>query len=272
VPSLAEYQQAMHAYLLAEQEAPQPVARWCEGATTITAVRLAVYRGTVHSTLLNALRLSYPAVRLVLGADCFDALAGDFIRRAPPVSAYLNDYGEKFGAFVAEVPTTATLSYLQDLARLEWAVNRALHAPEVATMDPARLLALEPDATAHLCFRGRPDISVLALRCPAERIWQAVLERDEIAMRSIDLSCAAVGWVMVERDAERALQIRRMSDAVGSMSERLFSGAPLHAALGVADERAQEPALLQAALADHLACGRLVDFFVNSPSEQDPGL
>ena len=271
MPSLAEYQQAMHAYLLAEQEAPQPVARWCEGEPTMATVRLAVYRGTVLSTLLNALRLSYPAVRLVLGADYFDAVAGDFIRSAPPRSAYLNDYGEKFAAFVAGLPTTATLSYLADLARLEWAVNRALHAPQVATMDPARLQALEPDAAASLCFRARPDITVLALCCPAERIWQAVLERDEIAMRSIQLS-SGVGWVMVERDAERALQIRRMSDAVGSMSGRLFAGVPLHAALNVTDESGQEPALLHAALADHFACGRLVDFSSDFPADQERAL
>jgi hypothetical protein len=271
MPSLAEYQQAMHAYLLAEQEAPQPMAEWCVGESTAATARLAVYRGTAHSTLLNALRLSYPAVRLVLGTDYFAAVAGDFIRGEPPTSAYLNDYGERFGAFVAELPTTATLSYLQDLARLEWAVNRALHAPEAAAIDPSRLQALEPDATARLCFRARPDISVLALRCPAERIWQAVLERDEASMRSVDLS-SGVGWVMIERDTARAVQIRRMSDAVGRMSERLFAGAPLHAALAAADEGVQEPELLQAALADHLACGRLVGFLLDSPLEQEPGL
>jgi hypothetical protein len=271
MPSLADYQQAMHAYLLADQEAPQPVAGWCVGEPTTATVRLAVYRGTVHSTLLNALRLSYPAVRLVVGAEFFDAVAAVFIRSEPPTSAYLNDYGERFGACVAELPTTATLSYLQDLARLEWAVNRALHAPEVAAMDPARLQALEPDATARLCFRARPDISVLALRCPAERIWQAVLERDEAVMRSIDLT-SGVGWVLIERDAARAVQIRRMSEPVGRMSERLFAGAPLHAALTAADEDTQEPELLQAALADHLACGRLVGFSLDFPLEQEPGL
>jgi len=271
MPSLAEYQQAMHAYMLAEQEALHPMAAWCVGESTAVTTRLAIYRGTAHSTLLNALRLSYPAVRFVLGTDYFDAVAADFIRSEPPTSAYLNDYGERFGAFVAELPATATLSYLQDLARLEWAVNRALHAPAVAAMDPARLQGLEPDATARLCFRARPDISVLALRCPAERIWQAVLERDEAAMRCIDLS-SGVGWVMIERDAARAVQIRRMSDAVGRMSERLFAGAPLQAALTVADESAQEPELLQAALADHLACGRLAGFSLDFPSEQEPGL
>jgi hypothetical protein len=271
MPSLAEYQQAMHAYLLAEEvQRPQQVAGWCIGGSTAMA-RLAVYRGTVHSTLRKALQLSYPAVHRVLGAEFFDAVADAFVRSEPPASAYLNDYGERFGAFVTELPSTATLSYLRDLARLEWAVTRALHAPEVAALEPARLEALEPNAIARLRFRARPDISVLKLRCPAERIWQAVLEQDEAAMRSIDLSCG-VGWIMIERDAARAVQIRRMSEAVGRMSERLFAGAPLQVALTVGDQGAQQPELLQAALADHLARGRLVDFSLDFLPEQEPGL
>jgi len=68
------------------------------------------------------------------------------------------------------------------------------------------------------------------------------------------------------------VQIRRMSEPVGRMSERLFAGAPLHAALTAADEDTQEPELLQAALADHLACGRLVGFSLDFPLEQEPGL
>jgi hypothetical protein len=130
---------------------------------------------------------------------------------------------------------------------------------------------LEPESTARLCFRARADVSVLALRYPAERIWQAVLERDESAMQRIDLS-SGVGWVLIERDAAHAVQIRRMSDAVGRVSERLFAGMPLHAALTVGDEGAQEPELLQAALADHLACGRLVGFSLDFPLEQEPAL
>jgi hypothetical protein len=271
MPSLADYQQAMHAYLLAAEEAPQSVAGWCIGESTTAMLRLAIYRGTVHSTLLNALRLSYPAVRLVLGAEFFDAVAGDFIRGEPPGSAYLNNYGAKFGAFAAKLPATAALAYLQDLARLEWAVTCALHAPDAATMDPSRLQALEPESTVRLCFRARADVSVLALHYPAERIWQAVLEQDEAAMRSIDLTSGA-GWVLIERDAAHAVQIRRMSDAVGRMSERLFAGAPLHAVLTVADEGSREPELMQAALADHLARGRLVGFSLDFPLEQEPGL
>lgn len=269
MPSLAEYQQAMHAYLLAADEAPEPLAAWCIGDSPSSAARLATYRSTCSGVLVNALRLTYPAVRHVLGAEYFDAQAAHFARQEPPERAYLNDYGERFALFVATLPATASLSYLADLARLEWAVSRALHAPDVPVLDVARLHALAPEELAHVRFRAHPAVSVLALHVPAERLWQAVLARDELAMRSIDLS-AGRGWVLIERDTSHAVQIARIPDAIGRLSERLFAGDALHAVLGAAGQGAAAPPAeeLQLALADHLARGRLVDFDLEtSPRE-----
>lgn len=267
MPSLAEYQRQMYAYLLAQEESAGELAAWCAGDVERSAARLATYRNTCSATLVNALRLSYPAVRQVLGAEFFDAHAAVFARLEPPVSAYLNDYGERFGTFIAELPATAPLTYLPDLARLEWAVNRALHAPDCAPLDPARLQGLEPGMLAQVCFRAHPSISVLPLHSPAEQLWQAVLARDDDAMRRIDLTAGA-GWVLVERDASHAVQIARVPEPIARVSAQLFAGVPLYAALDACgdaqqEQQEQQAEALQVALAQHLAAGRLVDFFLH---------
>lgn len=269
MPSLADYQQAMQAYLLAAQEAPQSLAAWCTGDAAACAARLATYRETCSGTLVNALRLTYPSLRRVLGAEFFDAQAAQFARREPPSSAYLNDYGEGFASFVAALPATAPLPYLADLARLEWAVSRALHAPDVPALDATRLQALAPQELAHVRFRPHPGVSALALRFPAERIWRAVLARDEAGMRAIDLS-AGRGWVLIERDPSHAVQISRVPDAVGRLTERLFAGAPLHAVLAARGQDMQDMQDMQMALAEHLACGRLVDFDLDPTLDTSP--
>ncbi|HWG78056.1 MAG TPA: DNA-binding domain-containing protein [Steroidobacteraceae bacterium] len=269
MPSLAEYQQAMHAYLLAAQEAPEPVAGWCAGDTPASAARLAIYRNTCSAVLVNALRLNYPAVRHVLGGEFFDAQAAHFARREPPASAYLNDYGERFAPFVAALPATASLSYLADLARLEWAVSRALHAPDLPALDIQRLQALDPEQLAQVSFRAHPAVHVLALQGPVERIWQAVLARDEAAMRCIDLS-AGSGWVLVERDPAHAVQIVRLPDAIGRLSKQLFAGVPLHVVFESAGDGLRALQDAQAALAGHLAGARLVDFALTTPPREGP--
>ncbi len=271
MPSLAEYQQAMHAYLLAGQEVPQPLTKWCTGESAATAARLSTYRGTAQWTLVNALRLSYPAVRQVVGAEFFDAVAADFVRIAPPATAYLNDYGAAFARFVAELPATASLSYMSDLAALEWAVNRALHAPDVPGLDPQRLQALEPAAVAQLCFRAHPGVSVLLLRFPAERIWQAVLERDEAGMRDIDLASGAAGCsssAMRPAPCRCAACPRRSAASPRGCSAARRCTPPWRPR-----KRARARGeLLEAALADHLARGRLVDFYLTTSPREEPAI
>src|SRR5260370_23822662 len=91
------------------------------------ADRLSIYRNTLYGTLTNALRLSYPAVHRLVGAEFFEASAQKFIEDEPPRGAYLDDYGAGFPDFLARFPAAASVPYLPDVARLEWAVSRALH-------------------------------------------------------------------------------------------------------------------------------------------------
>src|SRR3984957_8919252 len=134
------------------------------------ALRLAIYRNTGLGTLVNALRLSFPAVQRLVGADFFEAAAREFIHVQPPRSAYLNDYGADFPGFLAGYPPAAAVVYLGDVAQLEWAVNRALHASDAAGLDLARLAALEQSALSQLSFTAHPALSLLRLEFPADAI------------------------------------------------------------------------------------------------------
>ena len=266
--SLADYQRCVATYLLDEQEAPASLAAWCAGHAEVAAARLATYRSTCTATLVNALRLSYPAVRHVLGARYFDAVAAEFARRLPPESAYLNDYGAAFAPFVAELPATAALSYLRDLARLEWAVNRALHAPDSPGLDPARLQSLAPEDLAAVGFRAHPAVQVFVVHFPVERLWQAVLERDDAAMQSLSLA-GGRGHLLVERDALHTVQIRRLTEPFGQLTAGLLAGEPLHAVVEQISGISLQPGWLPAMLAEHLACGRFVDFFLNETLQEE---
>src|SRR5579862_843890 len=111
MPALLELQRSMRARLLS---APH------EGGQN-TEQPLDIYRNTLTGTLLNALRLSYPAVQRIVGADFFDAAAHAFVRAHPPCSAYLNDYGSELSGFLAAFEPARSLLYLPDVARVEWA-------------------------------------------------------------------------------------------------------------------------------------------------------
>jgi hypothetical protein len=215
------------------------------------AARLDVYRNTFAATLARALRLAYPAVERLVGARFFEAAAGAFIEEEPPRSACLDDYGAGYAGFLERY--APTLDYLPGVARLECAVNRALHAADAAPLDPARLAALTTEEMARVRFAPHPSASLLGCAHPADAIWRAVLEEDEAALAAID-PAAGPAWLIVHR-AESGVEVERLAEDAWRFSEALCAGQPLHRALEDAP-----CAQAQAVLAAHLAAGRFCDF------------
>jgi hypothetical protein len=266
--TLLETQRAMRRELFeASSGSPEQLGAWCAGDATSAALLLGVYRNTCVSVLLQALRLSFPALQRLVGEDFFAAAARAYLDRELPTSACLDDFGATFPRFIAGYAPAASVSYLPAVAALEWAVNRALHAEDHLPLDPARLLGLDGSALPRVAFRAHPALSLLELDAPADEIWRAVIDQDEPAMAAIDLASAPV-HLLVERDGEQLVQVLRLRPRAWRLTERLCAGVPLHAALeaaradtGAADAAALD-AELNAALADHLLSGRFVDFWL----------
>lgn len=263
MPALLELQRALRAQLFGEPPS-------CGDALAVAlaqalppnddnALRLAIYRNTCHSTLLNALRLSFPAVQRLVGAQFFEGGAREFIRGHAPASAHLNEYGVDFPGFLAGFAPAAGLAYLADVARLEWAVNRALHAEDLPRLDLARLALLDQSALARVSFSAHPAVSLLRLDFPADAIWRAVLDQDEAAMAAIDLAGGPV-HLLIERDAT-GVQVRRLGAPAWEFTVRLCAGRPLYAVIGDGPD-----GQLNAWLAEQLSSGRLVDFNLTAPS------
>lgn len=211
--------------------------------------RLDIYRNTFASALTRALRLSYPAVHRLVGAAFFEGAARIFIEGSPPKGACLDDYGERFAAFLFDLGPAASLPYLPDVARLEWAVNRALHADDAEPLNANRLASLSQPKRAHLRFTPHPSVRLVRVDYPADLIWRAVLEQDDAALAAVDLAAGPV-WLLVERLAG-GIDVRRMSESEWRFTAALFAGRPLHQALEEAPCTGAE-----VLLAEHLAAGR----------------
>jgi hypothetical protein len=220
------------------------------------AARLGIYRNTFASVLTNALKLSYPAVHRLVAAECFDGAARFFMEEQPPHYANLDDYGAGFPEFLARFDPVAALAYLPDVARLEWAVARALHAPDAEPLDIGRLAALTEDEQAHVRFAPHPAVALMRADHPADSIWRAVLAQDDAALAAIDPASGPV-WLLVQR-TESGVEATRLSEAAWRFTEALFAGRPLHSALE--DAPGAEAHVL---LAEHLAAGRFAGFAVS---------
>lgn len=217
------------------------------------AERLSIYRNTFASTLTTALRLSFPAVHRLVGAGFFEGASRFFINEQPPRSAYLDEYGAGFPEFLAQFAPAASLVYLVDVARLEWAVNRALHAPDAEPFDVRRLVDLTDSDRARVSFVPHPAVGLIRCEYPADIIWRSVLEQDDSALAALDLASGPI-WLLVQRSTT-GVDVSRMCESAWRLSMALFEGRPLHAVLE------EFPGVeADALLAGHLAAGRLIGF------------
>lgn len=254
-PTLLELQQAIRHSLLGGVNADASAFVIDEGLDP--QERLGIYRNTSAGVLVSALQLAFPAVQHVVGVEFFEGAARLFAAEAPPRSAWLDAYGADFPQFLAQLGQAASLPYLPDLARLEWQVNRVLHAADAEALALAHLATLDEAALEDL--RLAPDPAAQLLRCefPADAVWHAVLARDDEAMAAIDLADGPVR-LLVQRIGND-VQTLRLSEPEWRVAAALFSGQPLGAALAAAS--CDQPHGL---LAAHLARGCYASFSLAS--------
>src|SRR5258706_11424995 len=96
------------------------------------ADRIDVYRNTVQSSLTEVLASAFPVTQRIVGDRFFAGLARAFIAAHPPRRPHLSTYGDGFSAFIAASDIEQQLSYLPDVARLEWARGEAYFAADAA--------------------------------------------------------------------------------------------------------------------------------------------
>jgi hypothetical protein len=201
MPSSSELQRGFARALLGDADAALLDA--IRGDGLAPAARLDIYRHHVLTTLTDALVATYPVVCRLVNARFFRYAADGYVRAHPPAGPCLFEYGGALAEFLAAFPPCRELAYLPDVARLEWAMNRALHAPDAAPVGGGRLAAVPPEALAEVVLGLDPSASYLASPWPVEGIWRANQPGAELD-RAVALDAGGV-----------RLEIRRRGDDVG---------------------------------------------------------
>jgi len=257
MPTLLEIQQAVGRSFIAGDDAL--AARYVLAHGLPPQARLGINRNNFIANVATALRLSYPAIHRLVGAEFFEGAARIFIAAEPPRRADLDAYGEGFPEFLAGFPRAGALPYLAGVARLEWAVNRALHAPDLEPLDLARLAAVAAAEHGRVAFRPHSSVALIEADHPVDAIWRAVLAQDDDAMAATDLGAGPVR-LLVERRAT-GVEVTRLDEPAWRFAAALYASQPLWRAIEAAPE--VDAAAL---LAEPLAAGRFIGFeLVDSP-------
>ena len=203
-----------------------------------------VYRRGALANLVGALAATYPVVLRLVGESFFGEAARRHALAHPSTSGNLDDYGAGFPAFLAAYPHAHALAYLEDVARLEWAMHESRRSPDAPALDPPGVAALGVEGAEALQLRLHPSARLVASPHPALAIWLANQPgRDGTPDRegSEDvLVFRAAGEVAAERlgDAEWKLALAlqggaTLGEACEAVGEEFPAALARLAALGV---------------------------------------
>ena len=188
------------------------------------SARLRIYRNHAVITLTDALKATYPVICRLVGEGFFAYAAHEFMREHMPDTPTLARYGGAFPDFLALFPPCRDLAYLADIARLEWAINEALHAESVAAITRADLSGISAADASRLILTLHPSLRVLDSRWPVERIWRTN-QADGDPDLAIDLDSGGVR-LQIHRRGDR-VTLKALTECEFAFLRALANGEPL---------------------------------------------
>ncbi|UXI01221.1 DNA-binding domain-containing protein [Photobacterium sp. TY1-4] len=218
-PDLQQLQQEFAAALHYQ---PSPVAAQVENGALSAEQRLQIYRNHFILSLSEVLEAVYPAVQAVIGETCFAQLARQHVLRQPLQHGDVSCYGDRLEDIIAGYPElTDAVPYLAALARLEWQVDRAGHAPASHHTFPfAKLQQLTTGNTADF---SRLQLTVPeATNCldtdyPVATLWQMITHNQ---IETIDLDQAQSVVIQHRPDHIAVIPTNRAGTALIRLSQR----------------------------------------------------
>ena len=187
--------------------------------------RFAVYRNNVFHSLITALKMRFPAIERLIGAESFQFCAQLFVQGHKPRSPVLMFYGDEFPDFLSGLPFLTDWPFLGDVARIEVARTQAYHARDC---EPFRLYDAHSDQIAALLpcfFTPHPAAIVLSSPFPAATLWE--LSSSAEALTQIKWQSQTIAVTRGHHD----VQVFIVPDGTGQCLTALAQGLTLEAAL-----------------------------------------
>ena len=241
MPSLRELQTGlMDAVLGAASPAAVALLRAPEAEAH---ARLDLYRNNARGNFRDALASTFPVIERLVGADYFLKVARDLQHAHPSRSGDLLHAGAPFPGFLATLHAHDEFAYLADVARLEWAIQEVLLAPEHAPLDLQKMAGVAPSAYDTLRFELHPKLRLFESNYPALRIWEAnVADAEPGVGAAPEAGGSEPGRIDLRSGGERLLvthhrlrlRFHRVNDGEYRFADECRKGTPFAAAVAAA--------------------------------------
>ena len=189
--------------------------------------RFDVYRNNVVTSLIGAMGDAFPVIKMLVGEQFFDAVAGHYVRINPPTSPLMMFYGSGFPEFLDGFEPARQLPYLPDMARLELARRTAYHAADDPVLDPDALSKIAPEALGAVRLKLHASVQIVSSNHPVFSIWRFNATDDKTPIQ------AAAEAVLISRPLDQ-VQMQTLPAGGAAFLTALQTGHTLEEAAGTA--------------------------------------
>jgi hypothetical protein len=219
--------------------------------------RLGIYANNARAGFLAALEATFPVLVQLAGEDWFGQTARQYMRQHPSRAGNLHYVGERFADYLDHSLQASDYAYFADVARLEWAYQEVLIAPEHPSFEIGALANVAPADYELLRFEVHPAVRLVESHFPILAIWKANQKDAPANADPIDLTSGVSRVLLIRRDDH--VELREMPPGPFALLQAFARGQTF----GEAAEAAliAEPGLdLGGALAQVVRLNTLVDF------------
>jgi hypothetical protein len=181
------------------------------GDSVSAEARLRIHRHHVAHSLGSALAATFATVQALVGDVFFQSMAQRFIGQTLPVQPVLAEYGAGFPAFVAGYEPAASLPYLAEIARLDWALNVAFHSPTGRRLAASDLAGIAAEKLPSLALAFPEGATLIGSCYPLDRIWNAV--QPGATADKVDLGDGRADLLVLRRSDDAAFIVLSVGDA-----------------------------------------------------------
>ena len=187
-----------------------PAASHVIGDDKLTAEeRFGIYSGSVHGILTQALGLTFPVCKALVGDVFYNNMCKIFIDAHPPTTSYFVEYGNQMPQFLSSFEHVKDIPYIVDVARLEWARHEVWHQKIVAPIDFSNLASLTEEEQPKVIFKLLKTMRLIKSDYRIDELWLAHQEDADKSLESIDLNTAVK--LFISKDQE-SIKISSMSE------------------------------------------------------------
>jgi hypothetical protein len=140
--------------------------------------RLIVHQRNYRQSLIDALRIKFPATGWLLGTQLLTEAATRFICRYPPQAPCIAEFGAGFPDFLSQCPAAMRAPYVKEFAELEWYVGKVAIAVSGIPVTVEELSSIDTGALPDTLLELQPGLHYLTAPWPVDELMKLYLSEN----------------------------------------------------------------------------------------------